>query len=205
MKKQLDQWTGDFGRAYTERNVYDWKLRVPAFRAMLKDLSLERVLEVGCNRGYNLLALREVLGPGPEIVGVEPNAFALEIARAASPRVAAVHGDAYNLPFPDASFDLVFTVGVLIHIPPEELPKALTEIHRVSRRYILAAEYYAAEETPIVYRGQNDLLWKRDFRQHYQTLFPGLRLLREGYWDAEQGFDRTHWWLLEKPAGAEKR
>ncbi|HYX69903.1 MAG TPA: pseudaminic acid biosynthesis-associated methylase [Terriglobales bacterium] len=205
MKKQLEQWTGEFGRAYTERNVLDWKLRVPAFREMLKGLALGRVLEVGCNRGHNLLTLREVLGSEPEIVGIEPNRQALEIARASSPQVSVLEGNAYDLPVPDGSFDLVFTAGVLIHIPADDLPRALAEVYRASRQYVLAVEYYAEEETPILYRGESELLWKRDFRKHYQAQFPGLRLLRDGYWDAAQGFDRTNWWLLEKPAGAGKR
>lgn len=199
MQPQLETWQGDFGHAYTDRNQIDWRQRLPAFRRMLENLSVSRVLEVGCNRGHNLEALREALGPTAEIVGVEPNAHALELAR--KTRATEIHqGSIYNLPFADGSFDLVFTAGVLIHIPLANLPAALAELHRCSRRYVLTIEYAAAEETVIPYRGHDNLLWKRDFLKHYQSQFPGLTLRGTGYWDEETGFDRSTWWLMEKSA-----
>ncbi|MEA3210636.1 MAG: hypothetical protein QOE70_3693 [Chthoniobacter sp.] len=196
---QLKQWQGEFGEAYTDRNTPDPQRRLPAFRQVLADLPLQRVLEVGCNRGHNLVTFSEILGPDAEIIGIEPNPHAQRIARASSDKIAVLQGNAFDLPFKDGWFDLVFTAGVLIHIKLDDLPKALTEIHRVSRRYLLALEYFAEEETEIPYRGHTDLLWKRDFLKHYLTLFPDLKQVRSGYFGPEEGFDRQHWWLLEKP------
>ena len=48
MTDQLEVWQGEFGMAYTDRNVVDWRVRLPAFRQMLDGLSLQRVVEVGC-------------------------------------------------------------------------------------------------------------------------------------------------------------
>jgi pseudaminic acid biosynthesis-associated methylase len=200
----LRVWEGEFGEAYTDRNVIDWRTRLPAFQQMLGGLPIGRVLEVGCNRGHNLVALAELLGEDSDVVGVEPNRYALKLARASSVKVAALHGHAFDLPFKDEYFDLVFTAGVLIHIPLADLPTVLVEIYRVSKRYMLAIEYFAEEETAIHYRGHDDLLWKRNFLKHYQTWFPDLTLIRSGYWGPEDGFDRCHWWLLEKPSGFEK-
>lgn len=197
---QLETWQGEFGRAYTDRNVHDPLDRLAAFTTMLEGIEARRVLEVGCNRGHNLVTLHMLLGPGAEIVGIEPNAYALSLARAASDETSALRGQADDIPFKDAYFDLVFTAGVLIHVPPEDLGSCLDEIHRVSRRYILAIEYFAPEETTIAYRGHDDLLWKRDFLTHYRTRFPTLEPVRSGYWGLEDGFDRCHWWLLEKPS-----
>lgn len=205
MTRQLEQWRGEFGREYTDRNVFDWRLRVPAFRRMVQGLALGSTLEIGCNRGYNLLAMQEILDPSTRLVGVEPNPHAAALARASSPRITCLEGSVFQLPFEDGAFDLVFTAGVLIHVAPHDLPRALDEICRVSRRYVLAIEYYAEQETTLPYRGQSEQLWKRDFGKHYQTRFPALRLLDEGYWDTQDGFDRTNWWLLGKPAGADIR
>ena len=193
-------WEGEFGRAYTDRNVINWQTRLPAFQQMLDGLPIKSVLEVGCNRGHNLIALAELLGEDCDVVGIEPNRYALELARASSLKASVLHGHAFDLLFKDGYFDLVFTAGVLIHIPLADLPTALAEIYRVSKRYILAIEYFAEEETVIHYRGHDDLLWKRDFLKHYRTQFPDLTLIRSGYWGPEHGFDRTHWWLLEKPS-----
>jgi len=194
----LEHWQGDFGREYTDRNVEDYKTRIPAFAEILAGVKVERVLEVGCNRGHNLAALAELLGPESEVVGLEPNRYALRIARAASTAVSALHGSAFDLPFRDGTFDLVFTAGVLIHVALADLPTALREISRVSRRYILCMEYFAEEETEILYRGETGLLWKRNFLRHYQEMWPSLQLLKTGYLGPEQGWDRITWWLLEK-------
>jgi pseudaminic acid biosynthesis-associated methylase len=195
---QLDTWAGEFGDAYTDRNIIDWQRREPAFREMLQGLELPRVLEVGCNRGHNLVAVSKILGNRSEVVGLEPNPKARAIARALGADVGVMSGTTNEIPFTDASFDLVFTCTVLIHVPLKDLPLAMREIARVSRSYILCIEYFATEETPITYRGRDDLLWKRDFLAQYHQAVPGLTLLKSGYWGPEDGFDRSHWWLLEK-------
>lgn len=195
---QLQAWQGDFGDAYTDRNAIDWQVRLPAWRTMLDGLALENVVEVGCNRGHNLRAIAELGTISGDIVGIEPNDKARRIARTQSSDVTALRGTAYSIPLVDGFADLSFTSGVLIHIALGDLPGALAEIVRVSRRYVLAAEYYAPEETVIEYRGHGNLLWKRDFKAHYLTQFPGLRVVREGYWGPEDGFDRVNWWLFEK-------
>jgi pseudaminic acid biosynthesis-associated methylase len=201
MTQQLSTWEGGFGQAYTDRNVLDWRMRLPAFRQMLNGLQIQRVLEVGCNRGHNLRALAELFAGKGDIIGIEPNRYALELARAVSTQITALYGHAFDIPFKDGNFDLVFTSGVLIHIPLSDLPVALDEICRVSSQYVLAVEYFAEEETTILYRGHTDLLWKRNFLRHYQTQCPELTLIRSGYWGPEDGFDRAHWWLLEKRPG----
>jgi pseudaminic acid biosynthesis-associated methylase len=198
MSDQLKVWESEFGTAYTDRNKADWRARVPIFKRLLEGLPIRRVLEVGCNRGHNLVALADLLGDDSEVVAVEPNQYARETARASSSKIGVLRGNAYDLPFRDGYFDLAFTSGVLIHIPLAELPKALGEIYRVSGRYILAIEYFAEKETPIPYHGHSELLWKRDFPNHYRQLWPNLKLVREGYIDAEADFDQTHWWLFEK-------
>jgi pseudaminic acid biosynthesis-associated methylase len=205
MVHQLKIWEGEFGKDYTDRNVIDPRIRLRAFQKMLEGLPIKRVLEVGCNRGHNLLVFAELLGEDSEVVGVEPNRYALEIARSSSVKVGVLYGHTFDLPFKESYFDLVFTAGVLIHMPLANLSTALNEIYRVSKRYILAIEYFAERETTIHYRGHDDLLWKRNFLEHYQTQFPDLSLLRSGYWGPEDGFDRTHWWLLEKSAALGRR
>lgn len=202
MTDQLRVWENEFGRAYTDRNVIDWSARLTAFANILQGLPVKLVLEVGCNRGHNLVALADILDPDTDIIGVEPNRYALELARQASSKVGVLHGHAFDIPFKDGYFDLVFTAGVLIHISLADLPLALAEIYRVSRRYILAIEYFAETETVIQYRGYDNLLWKRNFVHCYQSQFPDLALRGNGYLGAEQGFDRSHWWLMEKTTGA---
>ena len=195
--RQLEHWKRSFGDNYTECNQVDWRTRQSALSEIFAPLAPGSVLEVGCNRGHNLRALREIL-PDATLCGVEPNASARHCAREVAPSCVVLPGDVFNLPCADGAFDCVFTAGVLIHIALRDLPRALGEIHRVARNHVLAIEYFSENETSIRYRDRSDLLWKRDFRRHYEESFGGLELLRDGYLDGDSGFDRCHWWLWRK-------
>ncbi|MGO9120330.1 MAG: pseudaminic acid biosynthesis-associated methylase [Desulfomonilaceae bacterium] len=194
---QLKAWAGEFGDAYTDRNVVDWRTRLSAFRTMLEGTEPGSILELGSNRGHNLILLSELFA-GAQVVGLEPNMKALRIAQQTCGAMRIIRGNALEIPFGNSRFDLVITANMLIHIAIEDLAAVLKEIYRVSRKYILSIEYFAEEETVIHYRGHDDLLWKRNFPEHYRSQFPALRLLKSGYWDSDNGFDRSHWWLWEK-------
>jgi SAM-dependent methyltransferase len=92
------------------------------------------LLDVGCNWGRWTLA---AAGAGYRAVGIDPALEAIAAAR----RVAAQLGrgagylvaDARHLPFPDASFDVVFSYSVLQHFGKGDALRALSEIGRVLR------------------------------------------------------------------------
>ncbi len=189
MSSQLDRWTGEFGREYTDRNQVDWRSRVDGFRQMLPDDVVD-VLEVGSNRGHNLLALKEALAV--PVYGIEPNEYARSFAWEKDLLV--FDSTVYDLS-DRRTYDLVFTSGVLIHVPPDRLDEALWNIYQVSGRYILAIEYDGDDEA-IDYRGHTDMLWKRNIGAHYTRLFPDLQLVDVGV--APAGFEEATFWLLKK-------
>lgn len=191
-------WSGDFGTEYTERNAEAGASRAPFWRDVLSGLDVATALEVGCNLGANLRWIADELEPG-SVFGVDVNEDALVRLRSELPRVNAVRATARALPFRDRWFDLVFTMGVLIHLPPETLPLAMSEIVRCSRRYILCGEYFAEELSEVPYRGHEGTLFKRDFGAYYRELFPELRPLRSGFLGRDEGWDDVTWWLFERP------
>jgi pseudaminic acid biosynthesis-associated methylase len=198
---QLALWRSEFGRAYTDRNDHDKPERALAWRRLLEGIEPRRVLEVGCNVGWNLVYLSR-LGLR-ELYGVEPQADALARARARNPDFNFLSGTAFDLPMHDRACDLVFTSGVLIHIAGDTLGTALDEIYRVSRRWIAAIEYDAPVEQEIEYRGHAGALWKRDHGAAWQARHPELRLIRRLELGAELGYDDCTAHLFEKPhAGA---
>ena len=196
MTSQLALWSSEFGASYTDRNDRELPARALAWRSMVGGLQIKRVLEVGCNVGWNLHYLAAV--GDYERYGVDPQAYATHRARLTRPDCNIVQGDAFDIPFKAGYFDLAFTCGVLIHIGPNDLPRALDEIYRVSRRYILYIEYDGAEETDLQYRGRKDALWKRDHRAIWQNQHPDLTVLRSGVWGADHAFDDCGWCLFEK-------
>jgi len=194
--EQLKAWKSNFGVEYTNRNAILPESRINAFRSIIKDLNINKILEIGCNVGHNLIALSKI--GDFKLIGLEPSKYAVLQGRSYSNNISILEGDIFDIPFKNGYFELVFTSGVLIHINLADLPKAIDEMYRVSNKYVLAIEYYSEVESVIPYRGHDNLLWKRDFKKIFVERHPDLKLLRNGFLDRENGFDRTHWWLFEK-------
>lgn len=83
-----------------------------------------RMLDVGCGTGRNLVELQHYGDP----IGVEPSrqAVALAVARG----LPVTEGDAANLQFDDATFDVVTALDVIEHIDDDRC--ALREMYRVA-------------------------------------------------------------------------
>lgn len=190
-------WSGEFGDAYTERNEAAGAGRRRVWHTILDEFPAARVLEVGCNLGANLRWIASE-GASGTVCGVDVNLHALRRLRRALPVARPVAAAALGLPFRAGAFDLVFTVGVLIHQPPDALPAVMAEIVRCSRRWVLCGEYYAAEPTEVPYRGQTGALFKRDFGGLYRRLFPRLALRRQVFLSRADGWDDVTFWMFEK-------
>jgi ubiquinone/menaquinone biosynthesis C-methylase UbiE len=74
-----------------------------------------RVLEIGCGSGAVLARLRALLPLSP-LVGVDADVEMLDHARSRVEDVELVHGDAGELPLPDASFDFVVARLLFQHV-----------------------------------------------------------------------------------------
>lgn len=187
---QLEHWQSEFGRSYTDRN----SLTPDALDALycknygvgrrelnqrfLADIPRDaRILEVGCNEGNQLCALHQM--GFQRLYGIEIQDYALRKARARLENAQFALATAFEIPYPGHFFDVVFTSGVLIHIAPTDLPKALCEIRRCSRKFIWGFEYYSPKQVEVGYRGHQSLLWKADFARLYLELFDDLNLVRE--------------------------
>jgi ubiquinone/menaquinone biosynthesis C-methylase UbiE len=89
-------------------------------------------LDIGCGVGRSFLPLVE---NGYRVLGIDPikQAVAASRARVRQEKLLAwpVLASASQLPFDSQSIRAVFAIGVLFHLSPKELDKALCEIHRV--------------------------------------------------------------------------
>jgi len=102
---------------------------------LLRGLGLapeHRFLEVGCGPGFLTGAVANLL-PRGRAVGLDLSAELLAVARGvvapARPNLAFHEGSAYELPFPDQSFDFVYSRLVFQHLDRPEV--ALAEARRV--------------------------------------------------------------------------
>lgn len=211
--KQLEAWTGDFGNDYTDRNMFDEaniNNRMQFWAKVFNTLPVmplshpKDILEVGANSGANLIALDALykIHHNSDITmhALEPNHKAKKILQQQDIRKLSIaEGHACDIGRPNSSMDIVLTCGVLIHVPPEDLQKAMGEIYRVSKRFIICAEYFSPEPREIPYRGTTDLLFTRDFGGAYVDGFPGLRCVDYGFaWKRFTGMDNLTWWVFEK-------
>ena len=92
----------------------------------------KRVLEIGCGLGTDGVQFAKA---GAEYTGVDLTEAAVDLAQQnfAQRGLSATFqtADAEELDFPDASFDLVYSHGVLHHTP--DTAQAIREVHRVLR------------------------------------------------------------------------
>jgi pseudaminic acid biosynthesis-associated methylase len=191
-------WSGDFGDQYVDRNAAAGEGRRPFWAERHQKLGFTSALEVGCNLGGNTRWLAELLGP-ENVAGVDVNEHALAVLRENIPGVDVRLASARDLPFGDASFDLVFTTGVLIHQAPDELPRIMDEIVRCSRRYVLCGEYRADALEEVHYRGHSGALFRNDYGRLYSERFASLRLVEEGFLPRSEGvWDDITFWVFEK-------
>jgi pseudaminic acid biosynthesis-associated methylase len=188
--KESDAWRGKFGSQYSARNLFDQSgldklyqgkygiTRTALNHRFLADIPRSAsILEVGCNLGNQLILLKQM---GFEnLTGIEIHKGIVEEAQSRVPWARVMEGSALQIAFGDASFDLVFTSGLLIHIAPQDLPVAMSELHRCARSWIWGLEYYAPEATEVPYRGHSGLLWKADYARFYTEHFPDLELVLE--------------------------
>ena len=96
----------------------------------------EVVLDVGSGAGTDSLIAAQMVGPEGRVTGVDMTQEMLAKARAAAATMAAanvdfVEGEVEALPFPDASFDVVISNGVIDLVPDKDA--VFSEIHRVLR------------------------------------------------------------------------
>jgi pseudaminic acid biosynthesis-associated methylase len=207
--KQMKVWKGKFGREYTERNFQTLKemenldkinfghTRTQINHDFLPKMSKSsRILEVGCNIGNKLLCLRSM--GFTNLYGIDIQSSAVKVARSRTGDITFLEGSAFDIPFKDGYFDMVFTAGVLIHISPKDIKKAMMEIVRCSRRYVWGFEYYADKVVDIHYRGHSNLLWKMDYKQTYIDAVKGLKLVKAKKYKYLNSPNVDEMYLLEK-------
>ncbi len=97
------------------------------------------LLDCGCGSGSITVGLAKAVEPG-QVTGVDISEIEIKRARerAAENEITNIRfeiGNAYQLDFPDNSFDALFSHNVLEHIP--EPSRALQEMHRVLKPGVL--------------------------------------------------------------------
>lgn len=190
-------WAGDFGDEYVDRNAGGYDHRATFWTELQARHEFRSVLEVGCNMGGNLQFLAPLI-PDGLVAGVDINRKAIAALHQRVPEAGALWSPGRDLPFRDRHFDLVFTMGVLIHQPESTLPLVMAEMVRCSGRYVACGEYFDEQTVEVPYRGHEGALFRRDYGGMFSRLFPELRLVDTQQLRRDEGWDDVTWWLFER-------
>jgi pseudaminic acid biosynthesis-associated methylase len=191
-EEQEALWAGSLGDKYNVRNesTQIYGLREKFWN---REWDAQRILEIGCNKGYNLKCFDDKY----DLYGIDVNTSAVSFCHTFLPWINIGQGSVFDLPFKDGWFSLCFTVGVLIHIPPAQLFTAMAEIVRCSGKYVLCAEYWAKEQKERPFLNLLGVTWERPYDELYIDWFK-LKLVESGELTKEQGFNELRYFLFKK-------
>ena len=113
------------------------------------DAAAVRALEVGCGAGLMQLRLRGSVG---RLWGLDVSLGSLARAGSTVDRATLVAADGRRVPFGDGSFDLVFAVCVLHHLPPGSREAMVAEMARLTRPGGLVALWEHNRWNPLTRR-----------------------------------------------------
>lgn len=158
-----EYWDGDRKYGYGGYN-YDGRQRAVA-DAMVEHYGIksgDRILDVGCGKGYLLYEFTQSM-PGVEVIGLDISEYGIEHAKPEVRPFLQV-GNAISLPFEDNYFDYVVSVTTLHNLYNYELDQAVREIERVGKgpKKHIAVESYRNENEKA-----NLLYWQLTCRSFY--------------------------------------
>jgi SAM-dependent methyltransferase len=143
MAAEFDQYVRNYRDIINERAAitgesfeYFIALRLRLLDGALRSSGVQApraILDFGCGIGATAATMREQF-PNASVAGIDPSPESIRAAEALGVRDARFHvGDGESLPFPSATFDVVYSNGTFHHIDPARHPRIFAEIARVLR------------------------------------------------------------------------
>ena len=186
---EYDDWW--LGRGlYADRDRPGWEEELEELAAVLGAMPPRRTLDVACGTGFLTRHL-----PG-DVVGLDQSDAMLEVAREQAPHVTLVHGDALALPFPDGSFERIFTSYFYCHLQEAERVRFLAEARRLASELVVVASRIHPGELPE--RWEERRLKDGTRWEVLKRVFTVERLARE-LGDGEV-LHEGHWFLVVRAA-----
>lgn len=176
-KKLYDQrqYWNERGREYFQEvfNSHHYNYEV-FFQDMLikelKGLAFKSFFEAGCGFGWNVKRVKQEF-PEVMISGVDFSFPQLINSRNYLPDIfmPVAQADACFMPLKDASMDVGFSLGVFMNIHPDKIGKAIDEMIRVCKRYIIHLEWDQENTKPSL---REKRIFKTNIISHnYRSLY----------------------------------
>jgi ubiquinone/menaquinone biosynthesis C-methylase UbiE len=134
ISRRFDQEYFDGDRKYGYGGYsYDkkyWAATVKNFTEHYSLKSNSSILDIGCAKGFMLKDFKDLL-PHSKIKGIDISNYAIKNAHL-DVKNFLIQGNAIELPFSDAAFDLVISINTIHNLKKEDCVRSLREIQRVS-------------------------------------------------------------------------
>ena len=202
--EQENFWAEEYSKNYIEKNDnFNRELLLEGWKDILNQTSqINSVVECGANIGRNILALEEIL-PQADKTAIEISPDASKILEERFPKLNVKKSSILDSNHSGQTYDLVFTMGVLIHVAPEDLMRTMEKMFELSQRYIVIGEYFNRTPISLTYQGQENKLFKRDFGKYFLEHYENeVNLVDYGFlWGHiydDAGFDDLTWWVFQK-------
>jgi ubiquinone/menaquinone biosynthesis C-methylase UbiE len=167
---EYDDWY--LGRGlFKDRDRPGWEDELGELAAAIAELPSARTLDVACGTGF---LTRHLAG---DVVGLDQSVRMLEEAARQVPTAAFVQGDALDLPFPDRSFDRVFTGHFYGHLAEPAREEFLAEARRVARELVVVDA--SRTESEVAEEMSQRVLEDGSRWQVYKRWFSGAGLAEE--------------------------
>jgi ubiquinone/menaquinone biosynthesis C-methylase UbiE len=179
---EYDDWWLQRG-LFADRVNADWQAERDQAFATIAALPPRRTLDVACGTGFVTRHL-----PG-EVVGLDQSDAMLAVARDQAPDATYVQGDGIELPFPDGSFERIFTSHFYGHLGEPGRVRFLEEARRVALELVIFdaalhdGDPRAEWQERTLTDGSTWTVYKRFFRgSELLSEIGGGTALHEGRW-----------------------
>lgn len=172
-KEFWERWGKTFYKEPDQRKIYPehyWILE------NLKQIRPQNLLEIGCGFGRNIKFLAENYPYNLRVTGCDFSSSMLikakkflKTVKFVNKKPVLIKADILDLPFANSSFDVVLLHGVLMHIQPKNIKKAILQATRVTKKYLILVEQNFLDQKPRK-KGYAQIN-KYTFAYNYQELF----------------------------------
>lgn len=180
--REYDDWWRGTG-LFADRDRPGWHEEAAALARTLHALPPARTLDVACGTGFLTRHL-----PG-EVTGLDQSESMLAVAREQAPHAALVRGGALELPFPDRSFERLFTSFFYGHLEEDDRTRFLDEARRVADELVVVDSALSEPAEPVEWQervlndGSRWQVYKRYFEpERLADELGGGRTLFAGRW-----------------------